>query len=71
MKTVLAGILLGTVGAALLGGVLSRLLYEVDPRDPQVFLLALAAVGGASLLAAWIPARKAAGTGPLESLKTE
>jgi len=71
MKMVGAGLILGVAGAVLLGTTLSRLLHEVDPRDPQVFLLVLAGIGGVSLMAAWIPARRAAGTGPLESLRSE
>ena len=71
MKLVGAGLVLGVVGASLLGTTLSRLLHEVNPRDPQVFLFVLVGIGGVSLLAAWIPARRAAGSGPLESLRSE
>jgi putative ABC transport system permease protein len=71
MKTVMAGLVLGALGAAALGTTLSRLLHEVDPRDPTVFLGVMAAIAGVSLLATWLPARRAAGSGPLESLRSE
>jgi ABC-type lipoprotein release transport system permease subunit len=71
MKTVLAGMLLGSVAALALGATLSRLLYEVPPRDPQVFLGVMAGVAAVSLVAAWLPARRAAGADPLECLKTD
>ena len=71
MKTVLAGVVMGAVGAAYLGTALSKLLHEVDPRDPLVFLGVAAGIAGVSLLATWLPARRAAGAGPLESLRGE
>ena len=71
MKTVLAGIVVGAVGAAFLGTTLSKLLHEVQPRDPQVFLIVLAGITAVSLLATWLPARRAAGAGPLDSLRSE
>jgi predicted permease len=71
MKSVLAGIVVGAAGAAVLGTTLSRLLHEVEPRDPQVFLAVMAGITAVACLAAWLPARRAAGTGPLESLRSE
>lgn len=71
MMTVLAGLVLGGLGAAGLGSVLSSLLYQVQPRDPWVFFGVLFLIFGVSLLATWLPARRAAGEAPLESLRSD
>jgi putative ABC transport system permease protein len=71
MKTVAGGIALGALGALAMGATLSRLLHEVDPRDPQVFALVTAVITGVALAASWLPARRAAGSEPLDSLKSE
>jgi predicted permease len=71
MRTVLAGMLLGSVAAVALASTLSRLLYDVPPRDPAVFVIVTAGVAAVSFVAAWLPARRAAGADPLDSLKTD
>jgi len=71
MKTVVLGLILGILGFFALSSALSGLLYEVSSRDPLVLLLGASAVAGVSLLSTWLPARRAAGSGPLHSLKGE
>ena len=71
MPPVVLGVFLG-LGIALLGGrVLSSLLYQVEPWDPQTFLagalLFLAVAFGATL----VPARWAARIPPTEAMRTE
>src|SRR4029079_14645187 len=50
---------------------LSRLLYDVKPLDPIVFLSAPAALALAALVATLIPARRATRVTPLTALRTE
>jgi predicted permease len=71
MKTVLAGVLLGTLGALTLGSSLNRFLYEVNPRDVQVYILVSAGIAAMACIAAWLPARRVAGAEPLESLRSD
>ena len=66
-----AGVALGLPLAALLGFLLSHLLYDVKPLDPIVFLSAPAALAVAALVATLIPARRATRVTPLTALRTE
>jgi predicted permease len=66
-----AGLAVGLPLAALAGLGVSRLLYEVSPLDPVVFIVAPLTLGLASLVAAWLPARRAARVAPMTALRTE
>jgi ABC-type antimicrobial peptide transport system permease subunit len=50
---------------------IGSILYEVEPVDATSFGLALAVLGGAALLASWIPARRAARVDPMVALRSE
>jgi predicted permease len=67
----LVGVLAGTLGALAVTRVLRGLLFEVSPTDP----LSLAATAGvllaASLMAGWIPARRATRVDPMVALRSE
>jgi putative ABC transport system permease protein len=71
MRTVLTGIVLGVAVAAILESTVSRLLYDVDPRDPQVIVFVMVGIAGVALVAAWLPARRAAEASPLDALRSE
>jgi ABC-type antimicrobial peptide transport system permease subunit len=67
---------LGGVGvglaAALAGGqAISSLLYQVSPRDPQVFVVMTLMLLAIALVACWFPARRAAHIDPLVALRME
>jgi putative ABC transport system permease protein len=67
----LPGIVIG-VGAALsLTRVITSLLYEVKPTDPQTFVVVAVLVVVTILLASWVPAAKAARVDPLIALRTD
>jgi putative ABC transport system permease protein len=72
-----AGLLLGAglMGGALLAGYAARfansLLYAVTPWDPTTFAMAAALLGLVSLLASWLPARRAAHLPPTVALREE
>lgn len=71
LALLLGGIGIGLVGALALSRVIAGQLFEVAPYDPLVLgavVLVLLAVG---LAAAWLPARRAAGTSPIEALRCE
>ncbi|HKK08130.1 MAG TPA: FtsX-like permease family protein, partial [Gemmatimonadota bacterium] len=61
------GLALGLAGGRLLSG----LLYQVSPADPEVFVEIVLVVGTTALLAAWLPARRAAGVRPGSALRAE
>jgi len=71
MKAVGLGMVVGAAGSLALGSTLSGLLVEVDPMDPMVFGLVTAVTAGVSLLASWLPARRATGAGPIDALRSE
>lgn len=65
------GIALGLIGAAALTRVLSSLLYEVSAMDPATFGGAAILMTGVSLLATWLPARRASRVEPTRALRAE
>jgi putative ABC transport system permease protein len=65
------GLLLGAVGAAALTRVLGRALFEVSPLDPLTYIWVMLVLGGAALLAAWLPARRATRVDPVAVLNEE
>jgi len=65
------GIVLGLPLAAAFGFGVSRMLYDVKPLDPIVFLTAPLALGLAALFATWLPARRATRVTPLTALRAD
>jgi ABC-type antimicrobial peptide transport system permease subunit len=65
------GVLIGLALAALAGMGLSRLLYEVSPLDPVVFVLAPLVLALPAAVASWVPARRATRVAPVTALRTE
>jgi putative ABC transport system permease protein len=70
-KLVAVGALAGLAAAMLLTGLMKSLLFGVSPRDPLSFLGAPALLVVVALLAAYIPARRAAHISPVEALRAE
>lgn len=69
LTLVLAGIAVGCAGALEITKLLSSLLYGVSADDPLTFVAAPLVLLGATALACWIPARRAAKVDPLLALK--
>ncbi len=61
----------GTILALLVGQALSSMLYNVRPSDPLVLGSAIVLLAGATLLASWVPARRATRVNPTEALRAE
>jgi putative ABC transport system permease protein len=64
-----AGIAAGTACAFVLARVLAGLLYGITPTDPLSFLLASAGLLALTLVASYIPARRAARIEPIRALR--
>jgi macrolide transport system ATP-binding/permease protein len=71
MRTTMIGIGIGTLMAAGIGKLVSGLLYRVSPFDPLVLAIAVVVLSTASLLACYLPARRATRVAPTEALRAE
>jgi len=67
----LAGCILGLMGAFAASQLLSSLLFEVNPSDPMVLILAIAAVLLLGIAASIAPAWRAASIDPIRALRSE
>jgi ABC-type antimicrobial peptide transport system permease subunit len=65
------GVILGLAAAVGLTRAMSALLFGVSPADPVTYAAGAAGVTVVSLLACYIPARRAAAVDPLEALRWE
>jgi predicted permease len=65
------GVVIGLLLAVATGRLLSGMLYEVGALDPIAFSTAPLLLGAATLLATWLPARRATRISPMAALRTE
>lgn len=70
-RLVLGALVLGGVASMMLSGLLSGLLFEIQPTDPVTFVAVAVVLSGVALLAAFVPARRATRVDPIDALKAE
>jgi predicted permease len=68
LRLLAAGTGIGIVGAWLTGEALRTLLFQVSPLHIPTFTGMAAVIGAVSLLACWLPSRRAAQVSPMEAL---
>ena len=66
-----AGLALGLAGSFWTARFVGALLFHVDARDPATFAGAAAVLVAVGVLAAWLPARRAARLDPLSALRSD
>jgi predicted permease len=71
LRIVVAGLIVGLAGAAGVTRVLQRFLFGVTPTDPIVFTIVTLLLLVVGLMAAWLPARRAARIDPWAALRAE
>lgn len=71
LRLVGAGGVVGLLASAALSGLIESFLFEVDRWDPASFSLAAAALCTAALVAAYLPARRAASIDPTRALRAD
>ena len=64
-----AGVAAGVAAAAALTRLMSSLLFGVTPLDPATYAAVVALLLAAATIAAYVPARRATGANPIESLR--
>src|SRR5437868_1359521 len=70
LRLTIAGIAIGGITALLLTRLMDNLLYKVSPRDPLAFASALVILILVTLLACFLPARRATRIDPVRALRT-
>jgi predicted permease len=65
------GIAIGLAGAFAVTRVIGSFLFETEPTDPLTLGAAVTALAATALVAAWIPARRAAHVDPVKALRAE
>ncbi len=71
LRLVVIGLVIGLGTALALARLMTSLLYGIKPTDPLTLVGVVAVLGGVSLLASWLPARKATRIDPLRALREE
>ena len=71
LRLTAAGIVIGAVAAGMLTRLMGNLLYNVNPRDPIAFGLALVVIAMASLAACFLPAWRATRIDPVQALREQ
>ncbi len=70
-KKIVVGIALGLIAALTLTSKVSEHLFQVTPTEPSTFIGVTVFVLGISLLASYLPARKALRIDPMQALRVE
>ena len=71
MTLALLGLGLGLIGAFFVGRAMQSTLYGVGSLDYAAIAVVALVLLSASLLASWLPARRAASVEPMQALRTE
>jgi putative ABC transport system permease protein len=71
LKTVVAGVLLGLIGAMALTRLMTNMLFGISPTDPATLVIVSLLLIGVAGIACYIPARRAAKSDPVTALHSE
>ena len=71
LRVALAAAVVGLLAARAVSRLMSPLLFEVSPADPRTYIVVTILLVAVALLAAYVPARRAAGVDPMLTLRSE
>jgi predicted permease len=71
IRLTVIGLAAGLIGAWLCTRWISAQLFGVEPSDPLTYAVVAVVLGGVSLMASYVPARRASRTDPLKALRAE
>lgn len=71
MALVLAGLVIGVIGALLLTRLMAALLFAIAPTDALTFLTVSLVLAGAAAVACYVPARRVTSIDPITALRSE
>jgi putative ABC transport system permease protein len=71
LRLTFIGVLIGLIGAILSTRLLTSLLFEVSTTNPLAFTLPAILLIAVTVLAAYLPARRAASIDPMRALRAE
>ena len=71
MKLLIVGLAIGFVGAVAFSRVIRSLLFGVSANDPLIYAVVTLVLIAASIVACWLPARKASRVNPIVTLRAE
>jgi putative ABC transport system permease protein len=71
MRLLLVGLVIGFIGAVALSRVIRSLLFGVSANDPLIYAVVTLVLIAASIVACWLPARRASRVNPIVTLRAE
>jgi len=71
MWLAVAGSVIGVAGALLISRLMTKLLYGVQPTDPLTFVTVATGLAAVTMLACYVPARRAMRVEPMTALRYE
>jgi ABC-type antimicrobial peptide transport system permease subunit len=71
MRLLVAGLVIGFIGAIALSHVIRSMLFGVSANDPLIYAMVTIVLIAAAIVACWLPARRASRVNPMVTLRAE
>jgi len=71
MRLLVAGLIIGFIGAVAMSRVIRSLLFGVSANDPLIYAIVTVVLTAAAIVACWLPARRASRVNPMVTLRAE
>jgi putative ABC transport system permease protein len=71
MRVTLIGLIGGVIASLFFGRFIASLLFELSPRDPLTLIIVVALLSSVALVASYLPARWAARSNPVSTLRVD